>query len=185
MDNEYEARFCAIDHAAIRERLQARGATCVTPRQLLKRVIFENDRTRDSRSWLRLRTNGTVTTLTLKRATGKASAIDSVLELETPVADFDTTLRILEEVGLAAVRYQESYREEWRLDGLTYDLDEWPDLEPFLEIEGPDPDSVRLAAKVLGLDFAEATFGSVDELYLAHLGRDILTEPRLVFTTNP
>jgi len=112
------------------------------PRQLLKRVIFENDVTQRSRSWLRLRTNGEHTTLTLKRASGDMPDIESIRELEVGVTDFENTQGIIEELGLKPVRYQENYREEWRLAGVTYDLDEWPDLAPFLEIEGPDPESV-------------------------------------------
>ena len=55
-------------------------------------------------------------------------------------------------------------------------------MPPFLEVEGPDEAAVRQAALMIGLDFADATFGSVDEVYLATLGRDILAEPRLVFS---
>ncbi len=80
------------------------------------------------------------------------------------------------------MRFQENYREEWHLDGVTYDIDTWPDLPTFLEIEGPDENAVRQAAKQLGLDFADATFGSVDEVYLATTGRDILAETTLTFT---
>jgi adenylate cyclase class 2 len=181
MKHEYEARFRDVDHDLIRRQLREEGATCVNPRQPLKRVIFENDTTRRSRSWLRLRTNGDQTTLTLKRGTGDTADIESTLELETLVADFESMQCILDELGLTALRLQENYREEWHLDGITYDLDEWPNLNPFLEIEGPDPESVRLAAKKLGLNFDNATFGDVDELYLTRLGHDILKEPRLVF----
>lgn len=185
MEPEYEARFYDVDHGTIRELLRGQGAKCVMPRQLLKRVIFENDVTRQSRSWLRLRTTGERTTLTLKRATGDTPDIESVQELEVVVSDYAGTQGILEELGFKPVRYQENYREEWRLEGVTYDLDQWPDLAPFLEIEGPDPESVSLAAKKLGLDFSAATYGSVDELYLRQLGRDILKEPRLVFPAAP
>ena len=41
--------------------------------------------------------------------------------------------------------------------------------------------SVSSAAKELGLDFASATFGSVEELYQRELGRNILEESRLTF----
>lgn len=86
-------------------------------------------------------------------------------------------------MGFTTLRYQENYREEWRLDGVTYDLDTWPDLPTYLEIEGPDEAAVRAAATSLDLDYNTATFGSVDEVYLKVLGRDILAESRLVFTT--
>jgi adenylate cyclase class 2 len=182
MKPEYEARFPGVDHDTIRALLRRQGAACTRPRQLLKRVIFENQATADSRSWLRLRTDGETTTLTLKRATGTTPGIDTVLESEIEVDSFETAQRILQELGLAPVRYQENYREEWHLGPVTYDLDEWPGLHPFLEIEGPDPGTVETAAKQLGLDFAEATFGSVDELYLKQAGIDILGQPRLAFT---
>lgn len=185
MRPEYEARFYDVDHGMIRELLRGRGAERVMARQLLKRVIFENDHTQQSRSWLRLRTGGQQTTLTLKRATGEMPDIGSINELEVSVSDFGRMHALLEELGLAPMRYQENYREEWRLDGVTYDLDEWPGLSPFLEIEGPDPESVILASKGLGFDFSVATFGSVDELYLRQLDRDIMTESHLVFEATP
>jgi adenylate cyclase class 2 len=33
----------------------------------------------------------------------------------------------------------------------------------------------------MGLDYAEARFGSVDEIYQSEMGRDILAEPALLF----
>jgi adenylate cyclase class 2 len=184
MQHEYEARFYDVDHDTIRQRLRDLGAECVMPRQVLTRIIFENDTTRQSRSWLRLRTDGRQTTLTLKRATGATSDIASIRELDVGVSDFAGMQAMLGELGFVPVRYQENYREEWGLAEVICDLDEWPDLAPFVEIEGPEPESVWLAAKKLGLDVTTATFGSVDELYLCQLDRDILKEPRLVFPPN-
>lgn len=184
MKHEYEARFSDLDIPAIRSALQAAGAHQVLPRTLHQRVIFENEQTRATRSWLRLRTNGTRTTLTLKRAEGTTPALESIRELETIVSDLDATREILEQIGLTAVRHQENYREEWQLEDVTCDLDEWPGLPAFLEIEGPSPERVRATAERLGLDFAVATFGSVDELYKEKLGRDILAEHRLAFDTT-
>jgi adenylate cyclase class 2 len=80
------------------------------------------------------------------------------------------------------VRYQENYREEWRLGDLAFDFDTWPGLPTFLEIEGPDEASVRQAAARLGLDYADARFGSVDTVYRSEQDRDILAEPTLLFS---
>lgn len=85
------------------------------------------------------------------------------------------------ELGLREVRYQENYREEWQLGNVVFDLDTWPSLPTFLEIEGPDEPAVRQAAEQLGLDYAQARFGSVDEIYKTETGRDILAEPTLLF----
>lgn len=92
---------------------------------------------------------------------------------------------ILQRLGLREVRYQESYREEWRLAEVAFDFDTWPGLPTFVEIEGPDEASVREAAAIVGLDFAAARFGSVDEIYQSEIGRDILAEPTLLFASGP
>jgi adenylate cyclase class 2 len=90
---------------------------------------------------------------------------------------------ILQRIGLREVRYQENYREEWRLAQVVFDFDTWRGLSTFVEIEGPDEASVRQAAAAVGLDFALARFGSVDEIYQSEIGRDILAEPTLLFAS--
>lgn len=180
MRPEFEARFCDVDPAAVRQALQAAGAGLHMARTLMRRVVFENDHMVGRRGWLRLRDEGARITLTYKEAVSDG-AIDALHEAEIVVGDFDATRTLLLATGFRAVRYQENYREEWRIDQVRYDLDTWPDLPTFLEIEGPDAESVRRAADALGLDMGAAVFGSVDELYVTALGRDILAEPELLF----
>ncbi|MEU3523306.1 class IV adenylate cyclase [Streptomyces sp. NPDC038707] len=180
MKHEYEAKFLAVDVVALQAKLAALGAVQALPRTLLTRKIFEND-SLEGGAWLRLRNEGTRSTLTLKQVTD-ATTIDGTKEIETEVADLHAMAGILRRVGLTEVRYQENYREEWRLGEVAFDFDTWPDLPTFLEIEGPDEASVRQAAGVLGLDYSEARFGSVDEIYKSEAGRDILAEPTLLFS---
>ncbi|MGW6699833.1 class IV adenylate cyclase [Nocardia sp. NPDC055049] len=179
MKHEYEATFLAIDVDAVRARLEALGATLALPRTLLTRKIFDGD-TLPAGAWVRLRHEGTRTTLTLKHVTD-SSTIDGTTEIETVVGDLDSMAEILITIGLQEVRYQENYREEWRLGDIVFDLDTWPDLPTFLEIEGPDESAVRRAAADLGLDYGQAKFGSVDTVYRVEMGRDILAEPTLLF----
>lgn len=182
MKPEYEARFCNIDAEVIAEKLKAHSATLHMPRTLMRRIVFKNHDIEARGGWLRLRDQGERTFLTYKQVANGESAIDSILEAEVQVGDFEATKALLEAMGFTALRYQENYREEWTLDGVTFDIDTWPDLPTFLEIEGTDEPAVRRATAAIDLDFAEASFGSVDEVYLASLGRDILNEPRLVFS---
>ncbi|MEV7287665.1 class IV adenylate cyclase [Streptomyces sp. NPDC093252] len=179
MKNEYEAKFLAVDTVGLRAGLVALGAVQALPRTLLTRKIFEND-VLDDGAWLRLRDEGTRSTLTLKQVTD-ATVIDGTQEIETEVSDLHAMADILRRVGLTEVRYQENYREEWRLGEVAFDFDTWPGLPTFLEIEGPDEASVREAAALLDLDYAEARFGSVDEIYKSEAARDILAEPTLLF----
>ncbi|TXS31413.1 CYTH domain-containing protein [Streptomyces sp. ms191] len=182
MKHEYEAKFLNVDVTALQDKLTALGAARAFPRTLLTRKIFENDAL-DGGAWLRLRDEGTRSTLTLKQVTD-ATTIDGTTEIETEVADLHAMADILRRLGLTEVRYQENYREEWRLGAVAFDFDTWPDLPTFVEIEGPDEASVRQAADLLDLDYTEARFGSVDEIYKSEAGRDILAEPTLLFADS-
>lgn len=181
MQTEYEARFLSIDADKATAILREHGADLHQPRTLMRRVVFKNNDIDAAGGWLRLRDEGHQTTLTYKQTTADVSAIDTILEAEIVVSSFDDTHRLLTAMGFQALRYQENYREEWRLGDLRFDFDTWPDLDTYLEIEGPGQKDVEIAAAMLGLDMDTASFGSVDEVYLAVLDRDILTEERLVF----
>ncbi|MGX1755684.1 class IV adenylate cyclase [Streptomyces lydicus] len=177
--HEYEAKFLEIDVDALRDHLKAAGAEQVFPKTLFTRLIFEND-TVQGEQWLRLRDEGGKTTLTLKQVTD-ASHINGTTEIEVEVSDLEKTAELLKALGLRQVRYQQNYREEWQLDGVTYDLDTWPGLPTFLEIEGSSEQAVRGAAAELGFDYGEARFGSIDLIYKSELNRDILAEDTLLF----
>jgi adenylate cyclase, class 2 len=182
MKHEYEAKFLAVDVTGLQARLKALGARQAFPKTLLTRKIFEND-VLEGGAWVRLRDEGTRSTLTLKQVTDPTT-IDGTTEIETEVADIHAMAEILARLGLAEVRYQENYREEWRWGQIACDFDTWPGLPTFVEIEGPDEASVRQAAATLGLDYTQARFGSVDEIYKTELGRDILAEPTLFFAND-
>jgi adenylate cyclase class 2 len=178
--HEYEAKFLSIDVGELQAKLTALGAVQAFPRTLLTRKIFENDALQGG-AWIRLRDEGTRCTLTLKRVTD-SGGIDGTTEIETEVGDLAAMAEILSRLGLREVRYQENYREEWRWAEIAFDFDTWPGLPTFVEIEGPDEASVREAVGALGLDYSQARFGSVDEIYKSELRRNILAEPALLFS---
>jgi adenylate cyclase class 2 len=80
-------------------------------------------------------------------------------------------------MGFEALRYQENYREEWKLGEVTLDIGTWPGLSTYIEVECPGEDVVRATAGALGFDFTRASYDSVDEVYLAVLDRDIRDVP--------
>jgi adenylate cyclase class 2 len=183
MQPEYEARFLSIDPGKLVDRLQDLGAEQIFPRTLMRRIVLKNNDIEQRGGWLRLRDEGRRVTLTYKQVSDAAqgSSIDSTLEAEIEVSGFDETLRLLEAMAFTPLRFQENYREEWRYKGVTLDIDTWPDLDTYLEVEGPDAQSVADVAATLGFTMDDATYGSVDEVYQSVLGRDILGEDRLVF----
>ena len=180
MQTEYEAKFLDINEEDVKKKIQSLGAELVKPRQLFRRVIFENDITAAKHSWVRLRDEGDKITLTLKQVSD-TTTIEGTKEIEIKVDDLDKTTQFLEGIGLKRKRYQENYREEWKLGNVVVDFDLWPDMPMLLEIEGPDEPSVKQVVAQLGFDYSQARFGSIDTIYFREHGRDILAEETLLF----
>jgi adenylate cyclase class 2 len=167
MKSEIEAKFLDVDIEDIRGRLQKAGAKLEHPMRLMRRVLIEEPHHAKEQSWIRIRDEGDRATLTFKRKLHKdgQSTIDSTKEIETTVGDFDTTVEIFSEAGWKYTSYQESKRETWLLDEAEVVIDQWPWINPYVEIEAETEEIVRRVADTLGFDWNEARFGSVDIIY--------------------
>lgn len=167
MKSEIEVKFVDIDIEDIRRRLSAAGAELKQPMRLMRRVLIEEEHHAAERSFLRIRDEGDKTSLTFKRRMlpDEATTIDSTRELETTIGDFDTAIKIFSEAGWQYRTYQESKRETWHLDTAEVVIDEWPWLNPMVEIEAESEDIVRSVADQLGFVWNDAVFGSVDVVY--------------------
>jgi len=167
MQTEIEVKFCDIDVAAMRSRLEKAGATCEQPMRLMRRALIEEPHHTADDSFLRIRDEGDKVTLTFKRRVNpESTTIDSVKEIEVEVSNFDDTVELLREAGWTYKTFQESKRETWHLDNVEVVIDEWPWLNPYVEIEGPSEEAVQRVAEQLGFSWDEALFGHVDYAYL-------------------
>lgn len=89
------------------------------------------------------------------------------------VDDFKKAVELLSAIGCEEKCYQESRRELWTLDGVEITIDEWPFLEPYVEVEGKSEQDVKTVSEKIGFDYAKALFCSVDTLYNRKYGTDI------------
>jgi adenylate cyclase class 2 len=167
MNKEIEAKFLDVSIEDIRNRLTQAGGTLEHPMRLMKRALIEEEHHAKENSFIRIRDEGDKTTLTFKRRTlpDEQTTIDSTEELETTVGDFETATRIFSEAGWEYITLQESRRETWHLQGAEVVIDEWPWIQPYIEIEAQTEETVRLVAATLGFDWEDAVFGSVDVIY--------------------
>lgn len=164
MNIEYEAKFLNIDKDEVRERLKKIGAEIVRPEFLQKRNVYLLPKGHEIEGgWVRLRNEGDKITLALK-VCAKTEKIEDQKEIEIKVSDFEKTAAILENIGCVKKSFQETKREIWRMDGVEICLDEWPFLEPFIEIESDSEERVKKAAEKIGFDYKKAKFCSVDYL---------------------
>jgi len=174
MNIEYEATFPNINEDDIRERLKNTGATLIKPRFLMKRIVFELPVGHEiPGGWLRVRDEGDKITMSLKIVDG--DKIESQKEICLKIDDFNEGVKFLESIGAKQKAYQESYREFWLLDGVEITIDEWPYLEPYVEVEAKSEEEVRRASEKLGFDYSQALFCSVDTLYNKKYGTPLET----------
>jgi adenylate cyclase class 2 len=99
-------------------------------------------------------------------------AVDSAREIELEVSDLDTCSEFLSKVGLYPMRRLEKYRHTFELDGVTIDIDTWPKIPAYTEIEGPSVESLRTVCKKLGLDWEKRFDGDAREVF-RHYGYDL------------
>ena len=169
MDIEYEATFINVDKEKIREKLKMVGAELVKPEFLQKRVVFDMpDGHAIKGGWLRIRDEGDKTTMSLKVVDG--DKIENQKEISLEISDFQKAESLLVATGCQKKAYQENKRELWLLNGVEITLDEWPFLEPFVEIEGKSEELVKKTAQELGFSYKEALFCSIDTLYCKKYG---------------
>lgn len=189
MDIEFEATFPDIDKVAIKAKLKDVGAILVSPEFRQTRVIINPpDFVKNKDAWIRLRDEGDKVTLTYKVIAG--NKIEEQKEICLVVDSFTKTLEFLKKIGCQIRAYQESKRELWRLAGVDICLDEWPYLEPFVEIEGKNESAVKAVANQIGFDYSQAMFGTAGKLYQKKYGIEshLIHEkiPRLTFSDpNP
>ena len=167
MQAEIEAKFLNVDIENIRSKLTSVGAVCEQPMRDMRRALIEEDHHAADNMFIRIRDEGDKVTLCLKKKTKslEESTIDSTYEVETTVGDFDKTVEIFRVAGWHYTTYQESRRETWKLGEVEVVIDEWPWIPPFIEIEATTEQEVRETAELLGFEWSDAVFGSVDVIY--------------------
>jgi adenylate cyclase class 2 len=184
MNTEIEVKFLNIEFDDIRTRLQAIGAQCEQPMRLMRRAIFATPGMDEQRNaFIRVRDEGHRTTVTYKQF--DEISLTGAKEVEVQVSDFESMLAILAKTDMRQRAYQESRRETWQIGDVEVVLDEWPWLQPFIEIEGASEERVREVAGQLGFAWEDAVFGAVTQAYEAQYpntqAADIIMTPEIKF----
>lgn len=176
MHTEYEVRILEIDPKEMVEKLEKLHATLIFD-AMQKRYVYDFKPKVDSK-WIRLRTNGEKTTLAIKNVA--TSKIDGTQELEIEVDDFDRCHLILKELGYEERSYQENKRIQYDLNGVEIDIDTWPKMPTYMEVEGASEEAVYHALDVLGIDKEDCTSLDVESIY-GQYGIDVKNVSELKF----
>ncbi len=170
MQIEYEATFTNIDKDNIRKQLLQAGAQLVRKEFLQKRVVFSLPSGQEIEgAWLRVRDEGDKITMSFKIVDG--DKIINQRETKLVVDSFAEARDFLLGIGCREKAYQESKRELWKIDEVEITIDEWPFLEPFVEVEGSSEIEIKNISEKIGFDYNQAKFCSVDTLYQEKIWR--------------
>lgn len=168
---EYELTYIDLDTAKIENKLIDLGAQKLGDFHY-KRIIFDypDFRLDKESAWVRLRDEGDKITLTFKQRLGtdlrdKLTGDDGMYEKEIVVSNFDDTREILLKIGLIEKMYQENKRTKYQLNNVEFDIDTWPLLDPYLEIEGTNWDDVYKAVEIVGLKKEDGKKFSTNQIY--------------------
>jgi Adenylate cyclase, class 2 (thermophilic) len=184
MATECEAKIHVDDFDEIRSRLEKLGG--VHEGEVLERnwVLDRPDNTLFGEgTLLRVRnTGGPGGVLTVKRKS-EGGEFKTREEVESMVDSTDDLLRQLEMVGFGIQWIYEKFRDTWIWQDCILALDECPEMGCFVEIEGT-PDTIRAAARDLGLDPAKHIDESYLDLWRNHLRARGESPRHMVFQRN-
>jgi len=161
MKAEYELRILEIQQEDFINKLKELGSEYIGSWEQ-KRYVYDMKPKKDKK-WIRLRTNGEETTLTIKDI--QSQTIDGTKELEIIVSDFDQTNKILEELGYHARAVQENKRTRYMLDNVEIDIDTWPHIPTYVEIEGKDEQEILKILNKLEISIEYTTTLDVESIY--------------------
>ncbi len=177
MQTEYEVRILEIDKEDIIKRLEELGATKKGKFEQ-KRYVYDL-RPVEKGKWIRLRTNGIVTTLTYKDIV--TNTIDGTKEVEFEVENFNKANEFLEKIGFKNRSYQENTRIQYILNDIEIDIDSWPMIPTYMEIEGKSEEEVIQMQELLNIDKNKLTTLNCDDIYKQIYGIDISAIKELKF----
>lgn len=170
MAQEIEAKILNIDKEKLEKKLAAIGA------KKAEEVFFRSTTfdfpgfplDKDA-AWVRLRDDGKKVMLAFKKrlgVTGVKGQNDSGMEeIEITVSSYEDTISILKKIGMVEKFSQEKKRTTWKKGNVTFDIDTWPRLKTYLEIEGENWNDVDAAVLELGFDLKDKVICSATQIY--------------------
>jgi adenylate cyclase class 2 len=168
---EFELKFLEVDVAALEKKLLSIGAEKVGEYDYAIVVFDYPDLRLDKdESWLKLRTGGKKTTLSFKKRMGVKSNDGSIpdegmQEVEIIVDDYKKTQELLKSIGMVVKREMVKKRIRYQKGKAVFDIDFWPEIPAYIEIESDSVEGAKEAACELGFDPENGLICSAQQVY--------------------
>lgn len=157
MDKEIEVRFLEIHKPSLTAKLTDLGAQDLGEVMLEEVIIYDPKlEWLKERRFVRLRKSGEQTRVTYKEH--RELSVDGAHEIEFAIGDLDKAALLFEKIGLFPYRRQQKKRHSFKFGEVTVDIDTWPKVPTYVELEGPSEIILKQAADQLGFDWQQAVF---------------------------
>lgn len=121
--------------------------------------------------WVRVRQTNGKTTITVKHIlnpdmqTTNNGDMQKVLETEMEVPSIEEANSMLEQLGFSFRNYQEKNRITYDVNGVEVDIDSWPLIPTYVEIENDSTELIQSTIKKLGLQNHEILSCNTADIY--------------------
>lgn len=131
-----------------------------------KFIEFINKYHNNSKKWIRVRQTNDKTTIAVKHILApNETNIQQMLETEIEVPSIKEANNLLQALGYAHKSYQEKERITYILDGYEIDIDTWPGIPTYTEIEGESEEDLEGILNRLGYSMKDTVSCTADEIY--------------------
>jgi len=180
MEKEIETRFLGINKDELVKKLVSFGAVNRGEEKLEERIFHDQENSwKGKGKFVRLRKTKGKIKLTYK--SNQKQTVDSAQEIELEVSDFDKCSELFQNIGLKAIRQIEKYRYTFELGDVVIDIDTWPKIPVYVEIEGVSVESLKNICGKLGLDWDKRFDGDAREVF-RHYGYNMDNLSVVTFT---
>ncbi len=172
--HEIETKVLEVDTESIKQKLKSLGARETQNTRLIVDWYCKKEALDANHLWyLRVRKTSDgkseISWKSLEKFVGNTRQSD---EININVSDFEHTKSLLEAVGLVHYAHQEKDRISFAFKDWNFDLDQYPKMPAYLEIEGNSAEHIGEAIKLLELQNYEALSQGETKLIKEKYGLD-------------
>lgn len=178
MPAELEIKLLEIDVDEITNKLVVLGANSIFEGYLRNTIFFcaqESDL-----EYIRIRDDGKITTLTYKKIQPETIV---TIEHEIIVSSYQDAIKLMKLLGLKHKRTDEKFRRRYKLENTFIDIDTWPNIPSYIEIEAKTERDIKNSCSKLGLRFENRFKGDTLDVF-RHYGYDPSQVTEMTFPQN-
>lgn len=121
------------------------------------------------KKWIRLRRTNGKTTIAVKHVLApNETKLQQMLETEIEVSSMREANDLLEALGYSHKSYQEKERISYIFENHEIDIDTWPGIPTYFEVEGSSEEDLDNILKKLGYSLQDSVSCTADDIYVMY-----------------